>query len=98
MSTPPRDRNQKIPTNWKTTKKNPKASWKIQGRALTTRAGSSKRAVTGETSKIAPRTTLSTARAATSFSTRATRKRFQSSRRAARRSKRPNTPWAQNRW
>ncbi len=65
--------------NWNMTKKKPKASWNTHGRALTRRAGSSKSAVSGETSKTAPSTMLSSARKMTNLTTRATRNRFQSS-------------------
>src|ERR1700684_603324 len=51
---PPRESSQKMPRNWKATKKNPKASCAIKGSAANRVDGTRKSEAAGETWKSAP--------------------------------------------
>jgi hypothetical protein len=76
---PPRDRNQYSPMNWIMMKKNPKASWKMNGSPCTIRTGSWNSAVAAGSPKSCAITRSRIRRKKRSFTTRATRKRVQSS-------------------
>ena len=59
--------------NWNAMKKKAKASWRMNGRALNSAAGSWNRDVAGDVWKKAPRTMASTIRTASQRTTRPTR-------------------------
>ena len=74
VSMPPRDKNQNRPMNWNITKKNPKASWKTKGSALTNRDGASTMpSHTGSVLKMRPMSVLRTNRISRNLTARPTR-------------------------
>lgn len=72
------DKNQNSPTNWKMTKKNPRASCKMNGSAENSVEGTKNSEDAGETWKNAPRRNANTTSTNSTRRTREIRYRFQS--------------------